>query len=324
MKKCNAIWVLSLVLMSALFSKASLQEREVVLRFKFPVNQVRTYEIHVSGELVTKVQMVGQKPLPITSVIQSAITQMEQVDIVDTEGWATLVVTTKGWLKAKPISLPADYAETARSERKQNFPQMRWWLKVNPLGKVIEMRAEQLGKFATQDEFPIPSPFEPNLFLPLLQSGAWQGLLLPEKPVRINESWDIATATDIVLFGRTIKAEIKGQARLLGFEKVGNHKCAVIKVTMDLPDLIPIMLSADRTELKVNIRTRGRSESKIWLDINDGLVIRSKTRVQGTIDTAITRIIEGEVHEVCDMSTQSVFQIAQQMTKVEQIGAKKQ
>ncbi len=68
----------------ALISKAALQEREVTLRFKFPTNQVRTYEHQVSGEMAMTMQVLGQE-MPLMISVQGKMTETERVESVDIE-----------------------------------------------------------------------------------------------------------------------------------------------------------------------------------------------------------------------------------------------
>lgn len=76
------------------------QEREVTLRYKFPIKETRTYSIRLTGEMAMTVQILGQEA-PAMILFQGTMTQTERVEDVDKEGMATIVVTTKGRMKTE-------------------------------------------------------------------------------------------------------------------------------------------------------------------------------------------------------------------------------
>lgn len=135
------------------------------------------------------------------------------------------------------------------------------------------MKVEKLGE---KSEPQIPKPFGLDFTMPQMQSMGWQGFLLPEKPVRPGDSWDITTEQTLNFGDRTVKLEIKGRARLVGFEKVEERDCAVIETTIEIPDFgeffeaVPI----PKGEGSINARMEGQSSGKVWFDIANGLVVR--------------------------------------------------
>lgn len=308
MKKSIAICALSFAALVSLFGRAMLQEREITLRFKFTANQIRTYEARMNSEM--KMQLLGYEVPPITMSTEGTMSQTEHITSVDKEGIATLSVTVKGRLKMETFGLPAGTEGKIPSE--QEIPTMQLMLKVNPLGKVVEMKMKQQSETTQQINPPNAYPTVSTSFLPQMQSGSWQGLLLPEKPVRIGDSWDITTTIDLAMRERTAKVEIKGRARLISFEKVDGRECAVIETETEIPDIGELMSSvpfpAESTQAEV------QSESKIWLDINDGLVVRSETKSRVTIDFAIP-VPTGEK---INMTIQGAFNQSQRLIKIAQ------
>ncbi|MFN4180674.1 MAG: hypothetical protein ACK4I8_10205, partial [Armatimonadota bacterium] len=296
----------------AFIGKAALQEREVTLRFKFPVNQIRTYEQQVSGEMAMTIQAMGQE-VPAMISVQGKMTQTERIESVDKEEVATLVTTAKGRLKTEVTGLPG--AETARE---QDIPSIQTRLKVTPLGKVLEVQTKLPER--TDREKPFPSPFGPDFTMTPMQGLTWQGLLLPENSVKVGDTWDISTKIDFKMEDRTVEIEVKGKARLVGFEKLDGRDCAVIETTTEVPDFGELMQAIPIPEGKgkVSARTEGQSHGKIWFDIAEGLVVRNEISVDVTMNFSITLPTGQSVN----MSMQGNFQTKQQLTKVSQGEAK--
>lgn len=306
------IGLMALVVVAIAFvGKASLQEREVTLRFKFPTNQARTYEQQVSGEMAMTIQALGQE-MPAMVSVQGKMTQTERVESVDKEGVATLVTTAKGRVKTEVTGLPG--AETARE---QDIPPIQTRLKVTPLGKVLEVQTKLPER---TEKTPFPSPLGPDFTMPQMQGFTWQGLLLPENPVKVGDSWDISTKIDLKMEDRTVEIEVKGKARLIGFEKLDGRDCAVIETTTEIPDFGELMQAMPIPEGKgkVSARTEGQSHSKIWFDIAEGLVVRNETSVDVTMNFSIS----SPTGQSVNISMQGNFQTKQQLTKVSQGEAK--
>lgn len=312
MRRLLGLLVLGVVVV-VIVGKVALQEREVTLRFKFPANQVRTYEHQVSGEMAMTIQVLGQE-MPLMISVQGKMTETEQVESVDKEGVATLVTTAKGRIKTETTGLPAG----AEVPPEQDIPPIETRLKVTPLGKVLEMQTK-LPKGAEKAS-PLPSPFGPNLAVPQMQGLTWRGFLLPENPVKVGDTWDISTKIDFKLEDRTVEINVKGNARLVGFEKVDSRDCAIIEVTVEIPDFGELMQAVPIPEAKgkVSARTEGQTNSKIWFDIAEGLVVRNETSADITMDFSISL----PTGQSMSMSMQGTIKSEQKLTKVSQTGAK--
>ncbi len=303
MKRTVGLWILGFVVI-ALAGRGAVQEREVTLRFKFPANQTRTYEERVSGEMAMTFQLPGQE-VPLTISLQGKLTKTERVESVDKEGVATLVVTAKGRIRAEVTGLPTE------GPPEQDIPPIQTRLKVTPLGKVLEAQVklpEELGKGKV--------PFSPNLAVPQMQGFSWRGFLLPENPVKPGDTWDISTKIDFKTEDRTVEVDVKGKARLLGFEKVDGRDCAVIETTVEIPDLGELVQVTAKVlpESKVDARSEGQATSKIWFDIAEGLIVRNETTVDMTMNYSATSATGLSFL----MSMQGSFRSEERLTKVSQ------
>ncbi|MCS7187678.1 MAG: hypothetical protein N3B10_12925 [Armatimonadetes bacterium] len=311
MKRLVGLSVL-VVVAFALVGKAALQEREVTLRFKFPVNQVRTYEQQVSGEIAMTMRVLGEEA-PFMISVQGKMTETERIESVDKEGVATLVTTVKGRIKTEVTGLPAG----VEVPPEQDIPPVETRFKVTPLGKVLEVETKLPEKTEKEPSFPFPSDFA----MPQMQGLTWQGLLFPENPVKVGDTWDISTKIDFKLEDRTVEIEIKGKARLVGFEKVDGRECAVIEATTEIPDFGELVRAVPIPEAKgkVRARTEGQANSKIWFDINEGLIARNETSVDMTMNFSFSL----PTGQSISMSMQGTFKSEERLTKVSQGEAKK-
>jgi len=284
MRRWGSSWALVIVLVGALCGGWSIsQEREVTLRYKFPLKETRTYSLQITGEMAMTVQVLGQEA-PAMISLQGTMTQTEQIEDVDKDGIATIVTTTKGRMKTEVTGLPVG-PETPKQEE---IPEVTVRLKVDPLGKVKEVKVEKLGE---RVEPQISTPFVLDFTtMPQMQGVSWQGFLLPEKPIHSGDSWDITTEQTINFGDRTVKLEIKGQARLVGFEKVEGRDCAVIETTVEVPDFgefleaVPIPVEKG----SINARIEGKSSGKVWFDITNGLVVKRDETTEVTMNLSIS------------------------------------
>ncbi|MCS7263303.1 MAG: hypothetical protein NZ805_00555 [Armatimonadetes bacterium] len=312
MKRIVGLLILG-VLALAIASEASLQEREVTLRFKFIANQIRSYEQRISGEMAMTMQVLGQET-PIMISIQGKLTQTERVESVDKEGVATLLTTAKGRIKTETTGLPTG-AEVMPEE---DIPPIEIRLKVTPLGKVSEVKTKLPERAERESSF--PSPFGSNLVMPQMQGLSWQGLIFPENPVKVGDTWDISTKIDFKLEDRTVEIEFKGKARLVGFEKVNGRECALIETTVEIPDFGELVQVVPIPEAKgkISARTEGQATSKVWFDIAEGLIVQNETSADMTMNFSISLPTGQSV----SMSMQGTFKSEQRLTKVSQGEAK--
>jgi len=289
------------------------QDREVTLRYKFPVKETRTYTIRLTGEMAMTMQILGQEA-PAMISLQGTMTQTEQVEDVDKDGVATVVMTSKGRMKTEITGLPTG----TEPPQQEETPEVTVRLKVDSLGKVKEVKFEKFGEKA---EPQIPTPFGLDFTMPQMQGMGWQGFLLPEKPVRPGDSWDITTEQTLNFGDRTVKLEIKGRARLVGFEKVEGRDCAVIETTVEIPDFGEFLeaVPIPKGEGSINARMEGQSSGKVWFDIANGLVVKRDETTEVTMNFTISAL----TGQSFNMSMQGNFKTEQRLTKVAQAEDKK-
>lgn len=285
------------------------QEREVTLRFQFPVKQIRHYESKIDGEMVMTIQVLGQET-PLSMNFQGLVTHTEEVESVDEEGVATIVTTVKGKVKTEATGLPAG----AELPPEEEISPVTVRLKMNPLGKVSEMKVEK-------EQAAPKSPFSPRM-LPQVSGYGFQGLILPEKPVRVGDTWDVSTTVTVSLpDAGTKELEVKGQARLVAFEKVNERDCAVIETSTEIPDFGELLQALPIPEEKGEIsgHSEGKVTSKIWFDIANGFIIRNET----TADLNFNFVVSTPTGQSVSISIQGIFRSEQKLTKVARKGDEK-
>lgn len=288
-----AIWLLSSVLVVA-------QEREVTLRFRFVPKQQLTYEHRVEGEMAMSMQVMGQE-VPFTLIMKGQTTDVQRVEEVDKEGVATIVITTQGRLNMEAVGLPA----TADLPSEQEIPPTQTRLRMDPRGKVLEAKLERR---TTPQRSPVPLSDFQFREIP-------SRLLLPEKPVRVGDSWDTSTALEMTMEDRTVKLDVKGQARLLAFEKVDGRDCAVLEVTTEIPDLGDLftqMKPPDIPEGAIHARSEGQTTAKVWFDIANGLIVR----IEETTNITVNLSVSTPTGQGMSMSVQGIFRTERRLTKV--------
>lgn len=281
------------------------QEREVSLRLKFSPKQVRIYEHQISGESIMTLKPPDQQEISFKTKMQGSMTHRERIDEVSEDGSAAVTMTLSGNLKSEIIEptegpMPPEFEIQPISVR----------FKINPLGKVREVKMD-IDELRNRPPTPMPiSMFQ-------MQGTSWQGLVLPEKPVRSGDSWEASTKVDFKIEGKTVEIDVKGKARLLALEKVDGRECAVIEVTVDLPDigkLFPELAPFPEMRENMSAKVEGQATSKFWLDISEGLIVQCE--VNGKVNVTVT--FKKPTGESFTMSSKGSFQIKQRLAKVEQ------
>ncbi len=284
-------------------------EREVTLRFQFQPRQVFTYEQSAKGEMVMTTQAAGQD-LGFTTTFSGTMTQTQQVESVDKEGVATLLLTMRGKMQMEATGLPAG----ANVPPEQEIPPTRMRMKVNPLGKV-----SQIQMLPAEGEQKQPSPQIPfgmgRFSFQSPQEAGWHGLLFPEKPVRKGDSWDISQSLEMTVEERTVKMDIKGQARLVDFEKLGERECAVLETTIEMPnlgDLFSQMAPAGLAQGDFQADGEVRATGKHWFDFTTGQLLRSDGEAEMTMNLSFSL----PTGQTFNMSMRGNFRTEQRLTKV--------
>lgn len=285
MKRCLVVLLIGIVLfVSGLL--ALQDEREVTLRLKFQHNQLLTYEQKIKGEMTMTTQLPPpvEREMTFTMAMEGTMTQTERTEKVDEEGVATVLVTTKGKMQMEVTGLPAK----APVPKEQEIPPMRYRMKVDPRGKVLQFQFLDEDKQPPIAGKPFPMPFRfesPTGF-------NWQNLLFPEKPVKVGDNWDISQSIGFTVQDRSVRMEIKGQARLLEFEKSGERECAVIETTAEFPDMGEFISQIGGVAMpqggEVQADGEAKNAGKIWFDFSAGKLVRSEEDTDLTINMTIT------------------------------------
>ncbi len=305
MAKRAWLGVVGLLTVFAFAFAGSAQEREVTLRLKFSPKQIRIYEHQFSGESTMTMQPPGQQEVSFTSKVQGKLTHRERIDEVDKDGKATVTMTVSGNLKFEAAGLP----DGPEPPPEMELQPLSIRFKVNQLGRVSELT---LDASEFQGRPPTPAPAS----LLQMHGTSWQGLLLPEKTIKVGDSWDVSSKVEVKVDDRKVEIEIKGKAKLVSFEKVDGKDCAVVEVTADLPDTGKIIPELVPPEMRENIKAKfeGQTTSKFWLDIAEGLVVKAETK--GEIKMEMT--FKTPTGESFSMSSKGTFKTEQRLVKVEQ------
>jgi hypothetical protein len=285
---------------------AATQGQEVSLRLKFSPKQIRIYEHQVSGESSMTMKPPGQQEVSFTTKLEGKVNHRERIDDVDKDGVAAVTMTVSGSLKFEAKGLP----EGPQMPPEIEIQPISVRFKVNPRGKVSEVRMD-IDELRNRP--PVPAPIS----MLQMQGTSWQGLLLPEKPVKVGDSWDVTSKVDFKLEDRTLEFEVKGKARLAALEKLDGRDCAVIEVTAELPDTGKLFSElAPVPEMRENISAKieGQVAGKFWLNIVDGLIVRSETN--GKVNVTVT--FKTPTGESFTMLSKGSFKDEQRLVKVEQ------
>jgi len=290
----------------AVASVTAMQGQEVSLRLKFSPKQIHIYEHQVSGESAMTMKPPGQQEISFTTRVEGKVNHRERIDEVDKDGVATVTMTVSGNLKFEAKGFP----EGPQMPPEIEIQPVSVRFKIDPLGKVSEVRMD-IDELRNRP--PVPAPIS----MLQMQGTSWQGLLLPEKPVKVGDSWDVSAKVDFKLEDRTLEFEVKGKARLVALEKLDGRDCVVIEVTADLTDTGKLFSElAPVPEMRENISAKmeGQVASKFWLDIADGLIVRSET--SGKVNVTVT--FKTPTGESFTMMSKGSFKDEQRLVKVEQ------
>ncbi len=251
------------------------QPEQVQLRFQFQPKQVLTYEATNQGEGTMTFNFGGQD-VAIQMQAEMKTTDTYQVERVSDYGDAILVLTTRGKMTFK-VSAPTgeEKAET------RDIPTKRLRLHVDPTGQVRQM--QWLERPEREKEEVVSTPFgKLGIRFSDAPEVALENLLLPEKPVKVGDTWDIAQSVKMTVGERPVKLEMKSRGRFAGWEKVGDRLCAVLETTTEIPtmsDFFQQLLTVLPPEAgSATMDGSVKSEDKFWFDPDAGRILR----IEGT------------------------------------------
>ncbi len=250
------------------------QPEQVQLRFQFQPKQVLTYEATDQGEGTMTFNFGGQD---VASQMQMEMktTDTYQVERVSDYGDAILVRTTRGKMTFK-VTTPT--GEEKRETR--DLPTTRVRMQVDPTGQVRQMQCLERPE-REKESAPLPLGKLDIRFSEVPEVGL-ENLLLPEKPVKVGDTWDIAQSVKMTVGERPVKLEMKSRGRFAGWEKVGDRLCAVLETTTEIPtisDFFQQLLTVLPPEAgSATMDGSVKSEDKFWFDPDAGRILR----IEGT------------------------------------------
>ena len=289
MRRWIAVSVLGGLLAGWLFA---FQPEQVSLRFQFQPKQTLTYEATQQGEGTLTINAGGQD-IVSQMHIEAKTTDTYQVERVSDYGDAILVRTTSGKMTFK-VSAPTgeEKAET------RDIPTTRLRLHVDPTGQVRQM--QWLERPEREKEEVASTPFgKLGIRFSDAPEVALENLLLPEKPVKVGDTWDITRSVKMTVGDRPVKLEVKGRGRLAGWEKVGDRLCALLEMTTEIPtmsDFFQQLFTALPTEAS-NATVDGsvKDESKFWFDADAGRILRVESAGEATMNFSLSLPTGGSV-----------------------------
>jgi hypothetical protein len=206
MRRWIAVSVLGGLLAGWLFA---FQPEQVSLRFQFQPKQILIYEATQQGEGTLTINAGGQD-IVSQMRIDAKTTDTYQVERVSDYGDAILVRTMRGKMTFR-FSTPTgeEKAET------RDIPTTRLRLHVDPTGQVRQMQWLERPEREKEEVSSIPFGKLDIRFSDVPEVGL-ENLLLPEKPVKVGDTWDITRSVKMTVGDRPVKLEVKGQGRLAG------------------------------------------------------------------------------------------------------------
>jgi hypothetical protein len=164
-------------------------------------------------------------------------------------------------------------------------------MQVDPTGQVRQM--QWLERPERQKEG-APVPFvKLHIRFPEIPEVGLEDLLLPEKPVKVGDTWDITRSVKMTVGDRPVKLEVKGQGRLAGWEKVGDRLCALLETTKEIPtvsDFFQQLFTALPPPEASNATGDGsvKDESKFWFDADAGRILRVESATETTMNFSLS------------------------------------
>ena len=271
----GSLVIASLVIIGGLSASwlFAFQPEQVQLRFQFQPKQVLTYEATQQGEGTLTIN-AGRQDIVSQVHAEVKTTDTYQVERVSDYGDAILVRTTRGKMTFK-VSAPTgeEKAET------RDIPTTRLRLHVDPTGQVRQM--QWLERPEREKEEVVSTPFgKLGIRFSDVPEVALENLLLPEKPVKVGDTWDIAQSVKMTVGERPVKLEMKSRGRFAGWEKVGDRLCAVLETTTEIPtmsDFFQQLLTVLPPEAgSATMDGSVKSEDKFWFDPDAGRILRTE------------------------------------------------
>ena len=262
------------------------QPEQVQLRFQFQPKQILTYEATDQGEGTMTFNFGGQD---VVSQMRMEIktTDTYQVERVSDYGDAVILRTTRGKMTLK-VTTPTGEEKTET----RDLPPTRVRMQVDPTGQVRQMQWLERPEREKKEVASTPFGKLGIRFLDVPEV-ALEDLLLPEKPVKVGDTWDITRSVKMTVGDRPVKLEVKGQGRLAGWEKVGDRLCALLETTKEIPtvsDFFQQLFTALPPPEASNATGDGsvKDESKFWFDADAGRILRVESATETTMNFSLS------------------------------------
>jgi hypothetical protein len=283
----GSLVIASLVIIGGLSASwlFAFQPEQVQLRFQFQPKQVLTYEATQQGEGTLTIN-AGRQDIVSQVHAEVKTTDTYQVERVSDYGDAVILRTTRGKMTFK-VTTPTGEEKTET----RDLPPTRVRMQVDPTGQVRQM--QWLERPERQKEG-APVPFvKLHIRFPEIPEVGLEDLLLPEKPVKVGDTWDITRSVKMTVGDRPVKLEVKGQGRLAGWEKVGDRLCALLETTKEIPtvsDFFQQLFTALPPPEASNATGDGsvKDESKFWFDADAGRILRVESATETTMNFSLS------------------------------------
>jgi hypothetical protein len=270
----GSLVIASLVIIGGLSASwlFAFQPEQVQLRFQFQPKQILTYEATDRGEGTMTFNFGGQD---VVSQMRMEIktTDTYQVERVSDYGDAVILRTTRGKMTLK-VTTPTGEEKTET----RDLPPTRVRMQVDPTGQVRQMQWLERPE-REKEGAPVPLGKLDIRFSEIPEVGL-ENLLLPEKPVKVGDTWDIAQSVKMTVGERPVKLEMKSRGRFVGWEKVGDRLCAVLETTTEIPtmsDFFQQLLTVLPPEAgSATMDGSVKSEDKFWFDPDAGRILRTE------------------------------------------------
>jgi hypothetical protein len=274
----GSLVIASLVIIGGLSASwlFAFQPEQVQLRFQFQPKQVLTYEATQQGEGTLTIN-AGRQDIVSQVHAEVKTTDTYQVERVSDYGDAVILRTTRGKMTLK-VTTPTGEEKTET----RDLPPTRVRMQVDPTGQVRQMQwLERPERQPERQKEGAPVPFvKLDIRFPEIPEVGLENLLLPEKPVKVGDTWDIAQSVKMTVGERPVKLEMKSRGRFVGWEKVGDRLCAVLETTTEIPtmsDFFQQLLTVLPPEAgSATMDGSVKSEDKFWFDPDAGRILRTE------------------------------------------------
>jgi len=307
----------SVVLFCLMSHALAQQPKEVTLRLRYAPGQTLLYDIGLDG----KVTVISEIGVATDLQFQGKLKQEQQVEEVADDGTATLLVTVNGMVQVSMGGNPAPGTPASQQSNEMTIPATKWRLKIAPNGRIVEMKPVTAEKASDGKEKITPQPFLQDPFQALtLGAGAMSLLpaILPDKPVKVGDSWDLTATAPLPMGGGRILVALKGSGKLLALQQEDNRPVAITEMRLEVPELGGAIVKAmPLKEMGIDMQAKGGTKTvgKHWLDLSQGLLMRSEVTTETQMFTLI-RMPENAGGGVMSLQSRTTIKTTMRLVEV--------